>query len=68
MSKSYDVFARKEHPEPLVHIGSIEVDNADKATSAALEKYGPESEWLEMVVVPHQYLTVVFSESEENNR
>ena len=67
MSTTYDVFARKEHPEPLLYIGSVEVDSTDDATSAALEEYGPESEWLEMVAVPHQHITVVFSEYEENN-
>lgn len=67
MSTTYDVFARKEHPEPLVYIGSVEVDNSDDATSTALKEYGPESEWLEMVAVPHQHIMVVFSEYEENN-
>jgi len=67
MSTTYDVFARKEHPEPLVYIGSVEVDKTDDATSAALKAYGPESEWLEMVAVPHQYIAVVFSDNEENN-
>ena len=68
MSTTYDVFARKEHPEPLVYIGSVNVEGADDAPSAALKEYGPESEWLEMLAVPHQYITVVFSEYEEDNR
>ena len=67
MSTTYDVFARKEHPEPLLYIGSVEVDSADDPTSATLAEYGPESDWLEMVAVPHQHITVVFSEYEEGN-
>lgn len=64
MSITYDVFARKEHPEPLVYIGSVEVENPEEVTSASLKQYGPESDWLEMVAVPHQQVIVVFSEKE----
>ncbi len=67
MTTTYNVFARKEHPEPLLYIGSIEVDNPTDVSSASLEKYGPESEWLEMVAVPHHKMIVVFSEQEEAN-
>jgi len=64
MSLTYDVFARKEHPEPLTYIGSVEVGNADEAGQASLDKYGPESEWLEMVAVPHPEVILVFSDKE----
>lgn len=62
MSTTYDVFARKEHPDPLVYIGSVEVDRPADAAKASLEKFGPEREWLEMVAVPHREVIVVFSE------
>jgi hypothetical protein len=64
MSILYDIFARKEHPEPLLYIGSVEVDHPADITLASLEKYGPEESWLEMVAVPHQSIIVVFSEKE----
>jgi 1,2-phenylacetyl-CoA epoxidase PaaB subunit len=60
----YDVFARKTHPEPLVYIGSVEADDDQNAVTACLEKYGPESEWLEMVAAPQPAVIVVFSEQE----
>ena len=42
MSILYDIFARKEHPEPLLYIGSVEVDHPADINIAGLEKYGPE--------------------------
>lgn len=65
MSVTYDVFARKEHPQPLTYIGSVEVDQAGDAGQASLAQYGPESEWLEMIVVPHDKVILVFSEQKE---
>jgi hypothetical protein len=65
MSITYDVFARKEHPESLTYIGSVEVEHPDKVVEASLKTYGPESEWLEMIAVPHQEVTIVFSEQRE---
>lgn len=62
MSLTYDIFARKEHPEPLVYIGSIQVDDAAQVPQTSLEQYGPESEWLEMVAIPHEEVILVFSE------
>ena len=68
MSLIYDVFARKAHPEPLAYIGSVEVEQAGEAAKASLEKYGPESEWLEMVAVPHQKVIRVFPELKEGSQ
>ena len=65
MSTTYDIFARKEHPEPLVYVGSVDVEKADDVTQASLEQFGPESGWLEMVAVPHREVIVVFPEKEE---
>jgi len=62
MSTTYDIFARKEHPEPLTYIGTVEVENSDTVNQASLAAYGPESEWLEMVAIPQPEVIVVFSE------
>jgi 1,2-phenylacetyl-CoA epoxidase PaaB subunit len=62
---TYDVFARKAHPEPLKYIGSVEADDDEAATTASLAQYGPEREWLEMVAVPQQAVIMVFSEQKE---
>ena len=61
---TYDIFARKEHPEPLVYIGSVEVEQAEHISQASLDQFGPESEWLEMLAVPHEAVIMVFSEKE----
>jgi hypothetical protein len=65
MPTTYDIFARKEHPEPLVYIGSIEVETPAEVAAMSLQQYGPESDWLEMVAVPQQQIIVVFSAQEE---
>jgi hypothetical protein len=65
MPTTYDIFARKEHPEPLVYIGSIEVETPEEVAVMSLQQYGPESAWLEMVAVPQQQIIVVFSAQEE---
>lgn len=65
MRTTYDVFARKEHAEPLVYIGSVEVDNNEDVAKRSLEQYGPESDWIEMVSAPHNKVIVVFSEQKE---
>lgn len=67
MGTTYDVFARQEYPEPLIYIGSVEVNNAAEVAGLSLEKYGPESEWIEMVAVPHQKIVTVFSEYGEDH-
>jgi hypothetical protein len=64
MPTTYDIFARKKHPEPLLYIGSVEVEQAEQVAQASLEQFGPESEWLEMIAVPHQAVVLVFSEKE----
>ena len=65
MTIRFDIFARKEHPEPLVYIGSVEVDSADQVAEASLAEYGPETDWIEMLAVPHQEMITVFSEQQE---
>ena len=67
MTIRFDIFARKEHPEPLVYIGSVEVDSADQVAEASLAEYGPETEWIEMLAVPYQEMITVFSEQQENH-
>lgn len=61
MSTTYDIFARKEHPEPLTYIGSVEIENSDEVNQVSLATYGPESEWLEMVAIPKSAVILVFS-------
>jgi 1,2-phenylacetyl-CoA epoxidase PaaB subunit len=65
MKTTYDVFARKEHAEPLVYIGSVEADNDEDVAKRCLERYGPESDWVEMVSAPHNEVIVVFAEQKE---
>jgi len=67
MRATYDIFARKEHAEPLLYIGSVKAENAGNVTKACLKKFGPVSDWLEMVAAPHQKVIVVFPEKEEAN-
>jgi hypothetical protein len=65
MAATYDVFARKAHPDPLIYIGSVEVESAADVTRASLEKYGPETDWIEMLAAPHEKVIMVFSEHKE---
>ncbi len=65
MAIIYNIFARKQHPEPLVYIGPVEVEHPEEVAAASLQQYGPESEWLEMIAVPKQQVIVVFSEKQE---
>jgi hypothetical protein len=65
MSITYDVFARKEHAEPLAQIGSVEVENSADVVEVSLAAYGPDSNWLEMLAVPRQEVVLVFSEYRE---
>lgn len=67
MSTTYDLFARKEYPEPLTYIGSVVVEDADDVVRISLESYGPESNWVEMVAVPRQQVIMVFSEHKEKS-
>ena len=39
MSITYDIFARKEHPEPLVYVGSFEVEQPEEISTASLKQY-----------------------------
>lgn len=68
MPTTYDVFARKTHPDFLEYIGSIEIDNPVDVSRISLETYGPESEWIEMLAVPRQKVITVFSEYGEAKR
>jgi len=68
MPTTYAIFARKEYPEPLVYIGSIDVDDPAEVSKLSLEKYGPEDDWIEMLAVPHQDVITVFSENGEDDQ
>ncbi|MCK6624480.1 MAG: hypothetical protein L6R45_04820 [Anaerolineae bacterium] len=67
MSITYDIFARKAHPEPLTYMGSVQVEKPEEVAQASLEKFGPESAWLEMIAVPKQQVIVVFAEKQEQS-
>ena len=47
----YEVFARKNHQEPLMHVGSINAADDGLAKVYAWTTYDEES-WVEMCVVP----------------
>lgn len=68
MSTTYDVFARKTYPEPLTYIGSVEAESDEDVVQVSLETFGPAEQWIEMIGVPRQAITVVFSEQKEMAR
>lgn len=47
----YEVFARKSHQEPLMHVGSLNASDAELAKVYAWTMYDEEN-WVEMCVVP----------------
>lgn len=47
----YEVFARRNHDEPLQHVGSVNAADDDLARAYAWTLYDEES-WVEMCVVP----------------
>ena len=65
MGIQYDVFARRAHPDFLEQIGTVEVTGEAEVGQTVLAEFGPESEWLEMVAVPHQAVITVFAEQKE---
>ncbi len=65
MPKTYAIFARKEHAEPLEYIGRVEAASDDEASQLALQTHGPESQWLELVLAPQAAMLTVFSEQKE---
>jgi len=49
--KVYEVFARKTHEEPLMHVGSVNAQDDELARVYAWTTYDEEN-WVEMCVVP----------------
>lgn len=47
----YEVFARKTHDDPLLHVGSINASDDELAKAYAWTMYDEEN-WVEMCVVP----------------
>lgn len=47
----YEVFARKTHEEPLMHVGSVNATDDELAKVYAWTTYDEEN-WVEMCVVP----------------
>ena len=54
----FDVFARKERGEPLVHIGYIDALDAEMARVYAWKTYD-EQNWFEMCIVPRSSIIPV---------
>ncbi len=65
MSKIYTIFARKKHANPLEDIGTVTAASDDEASQLALQTYGPESQWIEMMLAPQPAIITVFSEQIE---
>ncbi len=47
----YEVFARKNHEEPLKHVGSVNASDDELAKAYAWTVYDEEN-WVEMCVIP----------------
>ncbi len=59
-SKIYEVFARKNHEEALVHVGSVNAPDDELARVYAWTAYD-EEKWVEMCVVPRQQVIPVLN-------
>ncbi|MFQ5640026.1 MAG: phenylacetic acid degradation b [bacterium] len=49
----YEVFARKNHQEPIMHVGSLNASDDELAKVYAWTMYDEEN-WVEMCVVPRR--------------
>jgi len=56
----YEVFARKSHSEPLMHVGSVNAPNDDLARVYAWTTYDEET-WVEMCVVQRRAIIPVLN-------
>ncbi|RMD90028.1 MAG: hypothetical protein D6813_09780 [Calditrichaeota bacterium] len=54
----YEVFARKSHEEPLMHVGSVNAPDDELAKVYAWSTYDEEN-WVEMCVVPRKAIIQV---------
>lgn len=59
--KVYEVFARKSHQEPLMHVGSLNASDDELAKVYAWTMYDEEN-WVEMCVVPRDSVVQVSHE------
>jgi 1,2-phenylacetyl-CoA epoxidase PaaB subunit len=57
----YEVFARKTHDDPLMHVGSLNATDDELAKVYAWTMYDEES-WVEMCVVPRRAVIQVTHE------
>lgn len=60
----YEVFARKNHEEPLLHVGSVNAPNDELAKVHAWTAYD-EEKWVEMCVVPRREVIPVLNPEEK---
>ena len=57
----YEVFARKSHEEPIMHVGSLNASDDELAKVYAWTLYDEEN-WVEMCVVPRDAVIPVTHE------
>jgi 1,2-phenylacetyl-CoA epoxidase PaaB subunit len=62
--KIYEVFARKNHEEPLMHVGSVNASNDELARVYAWTAYD-EEKWVEMCVVRRHEVIPVLNPEEK---
>lgn len=60
----YEVFARKNHEEPLAHVGSVNAPNHELAKVYAWTAYDEET-WVEMCVVSRREIIPVLNPEEK---
>lgn len=59
----YEVFARKNHEEPIMHVGSVNASNDELAKVYAWTTYD-EEKWVEMCVVRRSDIIPVLNPEE----
>ena len=61
--QTYHLYGRKSYPQPLTHIGQLEVDSQENLKDAALRLAGANG-WVELVAIPASSITPVIVEGE----
>ena len=61
--QTYHLYGRKSYPQPLTHIGQLEVDSQANLKDAALRLAGANG-WVELVAIPASSITPVIVEGE----
>jgi len=53
VTKTYHVYGRKTHPEPLAYLGWLEIEAVAGLREKALEQFG-DAGWVELVAFPEE--------------